>query len=295
MSKEMTPMKRYSTLMSEMKEIVAPYFNELSLNKVDSKYRSFVSHRYWRTQDEPTHTKGVESDFILIFQNKPFALSFALSFNYIDLPKEMQTVVATVKTKNPKSNSDMIVGSAPMSLSVFKQKLLEFNTVYSQKSPGPTSSKDSLLNIVNTFSTIFIDQKFDLKSSVEKSVNQRNDLEKSLKSELQYDNLLSSKEIAEKDLNKTKRLIQKTIDELDETKEVKRLEELLSRAKVELASKKSTIEKTYQLKNKTDVYSKDNRLFSEANQKIEDALVIFDKSLIKPVREQVKEKSKKIF
>lgn len=282
-------MKRYSTLMDEMKKNISPYFNELTLNKVDSKYRSFANRRYW-SGDEPQYTKGVDSDFILILQNKGMGLSFALAFNYIDLPKEMQTVVATVKTKEGNKNLDMIIGSKPMSLDMFKAKLVEFNGLYKDTSPGPTDQKTSVRNIIDSFSKIFIDQKLDLNQETQNAMKKREDLENQLKDELKYETIKSKHVKAQEELNKANHSITKAVNDLFEKKELERLEAVIKNLKVDLAQKKSSIEKSFSLKEKKDSFNQVEQSLAIADDKIKQQLDLFDRSLIKDVREKVKSK-----
>lgn len=286
MSKEITPMRRYSTLVDQMKKNIAPYFNEVGLNKVDPKYKGFRGS-YWR-DDEPSYTKGVDSDFILIFQNKGMAISFALSFNYINLPKEMQTVVATVKTKDTAKNIDLIVGSKPINLDMFKSKVIEFNKLYEINSPGATDQKSSVRNIAEAFSKIFIDQKLDLKQEVENALEKRQKLEKKVKDNLNYEELYNNHKEAKNILEKAKTSIDSDISLLAEKREIDRLESLLKDLRVELAQRKSAIEKKHKLKEKKDAFNKVDVYLIDANEAIKKSLDLFDRSLIKDVRQKVK-------
>lgn len=192
MTKDMTPMKRYSINMQELRSHLKPFFSELTLNKSKPKnyYAGGVS----------SDNAGVESDFILIFSDKTKNVSFALSFTYIDLDVSQQTVQASVKSS--KSNDD-IESSESMTLDEFKVKINSFNKWLVENNVKHSKTTRPPLDIIDKFADVFMDKKLDVKKEVEKKekeiadfiIEKSKDLnvahltEKSMKANHSFDNV----------------------------------------------------------------------------------------------------------
>lgn len=112
MSSEMTPMKRYSGGLSSLKHNLRSITFTTELNKSSPKYNSHNGR-----------SKGVDSDYILIFKDKHSDASFALVFEYMGLTAEQQRVVGSVKM----SDEDPIKNSFNMTLEEFKTSLNALN------------------------------------------------------------------------------------------------------------------------------------------------------------------------
>ena len=106
----MTPMKKLQDHFTRLNEFLLPIASKLELNKTEPKYNR-------NNFDSSVYTKGVESDFIRIYQDtKTDKLSFAFAFNNFN-PDISKTEI-TVSIKNDKKFE-----AVHMNFDAFKDKL----------------------------------------------------------------------------------------------------------------------------------------------------------------------------
>lgn len=145
--KEITPMKRYKTSLDNFRSNLYPLTNEISLNKSEPKSIPWVFSR-----GDKTSTKGVENDFVLIFQDKKNEdLSIAFTFTYIDKSVNEQTVAGSFKYGR---NDGEIKMGTEMSLEEFKSSINAFNKKI------PTIKNLTFEKIVDEFNNQFVKQEF---------------------------------------------------------------------------------------------------------------------------------------
>lgn len=154
--KELTPMKRYKTAIDKLRLQVSDHAHEFTLNKAQSRSIPWVFAR-----SDKYETKGVEADFIMIFEsleNKGF--SFALTFTYMDKAPEEQLVCGSVKFGDEVNQTRY---GEPMTLEKFKEAL---NTLNKKLSFIDNKNYDEIINV---FSEEFLQTTFSLADDIEKS------------------------------------------------------------------------------------------------------------------------------
>lgn len=154
--KVLTPMKRYKAAIDNLRMQVSDYSHEFTLNKAQSRSIPWVFAR-----SDKYETKGVEADFIMIFEsleNKGF--SFALTFTYMDKAPEEQLVCGSVKFGD---EVDQTRYGEPMTLEKFKEAL---NTLNKKLSFIDNKNYDEIINV---FSEEFLQTTFSLADDIEKS------------------------------------------------------------------------------------------------------------------------------
>lgn len=235
MNKEMTPMKRLSSGINEFRLHTKAYFKEVNLNKSAPKYNP----QAW-IQETDSYSKGVVSDFLMMFNANIIDQSFAIAFTYIGLPVEEHKIEVTIK--KGESNKS-IVSSGELSIEEFKAKLNKMNKEFQEKS---YINRDEV-SILEKVSKIFLNKNYDLKSEIKRVTKDMNQLIEEKRKEYDIDNLeinvvtsISNYDSAEKKANKA-------IERSNEKKEVEELEILLAEAKNKLNLKTTEIEIKYQL------------------------------------------------
>jgi len=124
-NKKNTPMKTLSHLLRPIGVGLSNYFNELNLNKAQSKRKPYFTYKHvpWDDRDENYgRTKGVKSDFIRRFDGSN-GLSLAFVFNYIDA--EEITINASIK-KEVKGGEPEFTISTMYSVESIKPLLKEY-------------------------------------------------------------------------------------------------------------------------------------------------------------------------
>jgi Ulp1 family protease len=256
MSKEMTPMKRLSGGLVQLRDLVSPYCKELTLNKAAPAYNPHGGeHGYGG------YSKGVESDFILIFKSKMNNISFALAFNYIDVPVEKQTVAASIK--KGESNDD-IISSTPMSLDAFKEKLNRFN-----KNFRGHEDNASLSDIVNKFSEILLEEKLDLANEIKKADKKLSEIVHDANKKHNVPKLNNSLEMASSDLENAQNLIRLKINEMPESEEIKKLEAQLAALRATVSKREKKLKKDLQLDKLEENQRKARHALSTATSKVD--------------------------
>lgn len=223
---KMTPMKRYSGSMQEMRENLKSHFNEIILHKSEPKYN----------RADYTTTKGVESDFIIIFSEPKQEVSLALTFDYIDLEDKDHRVTASIKKW--KNNNKMEVSQA-MPLPEFKEKLNQFNKSFKEIFKTQTTSKMQLnsASIVNKFSEFFLERKLDWEKELNEKQEKLNQLHQTISAELKIPETRKIKILAIENLNKAQEQVKKEITESEDFKNLL----LIKKQVVDLEMKLSTI------------------------------------------------------
>lgn len=236
MNKDMTPMKRLSSGINEFRLHTKDYFKEVNLNKSAPKYNL----QAW-VQEKDIYSKGVVSDFLMLFNANIIDQSFAIAFTYIGLPVEEHKVEVTIK--KGESNKS-IVSSGELSIEEFKAKLNKMNKEFQEKS---YINRDEV-SILEKVSKIFLNKNYDLKNEIKRVTKDMNHLVEEKRKEYDINNLeikvvntISNYDSAEKKANKA-------IERSNEKKEVEALEILLAEAKKKLNLKTTEIEIKYQLK-----------------------------------------------
>jgi len=200
MSSEMTPMKRYSGGLTTLKHNLRSVTNTTELNKSAPKYSSHNGY-----------SKGVDSDYILIFKDKYSDASFALVFEYIDLTAEQQRVVGSVKM----SDKDPIKNSFNMTLEEFKTSLNALNKDLEAKRGKNMEFTDAL----DLFSRHMLKEVIDLASDL-KTANST--ISRFLTQKMKevddagYEDKITT---AEKSLARAEKAVKKKIEESPLTKE----------------------------------------------------------------------------
>lgn len=232
----MTPMKRLSSGINEFRLHTKDYFKEVNLNKSAPKYNL----QAW-VQEKDIYSKGVVSDFLMLFNANIIDQSFAIAFTYIGLPVEEHKVEVTIK--KGESNKS-IVSSGELSIEEFKAKLNKMNKEFQEKS---YINRDEV-SILEKVSKIFLNKNYDLKNEIKRVTKDMNHLVEEKRKEYDINNLeikvvntISNYDSAEKKANKA-------IERSNEKKEVEALEILLAEAKKKLNLKTTEIEIKYQLK-----------------------------------------------
>jgi len=265
MTTQMTPMKRFSSAINTFRGNVNSYFKEVNLNKSAPKYDPTA----WR-DDKNSYSKGVENDFIMIFNCKGIEPSFAISFTYIGLPPEQHKVEVSIKKgKDNKS----IVTSGEMSLEDFRIKLNEMNKLFNDKAFIKTKSETSILEKV---SEVFLKEKYDLTGEIKKATKDIKKLRESKRVEYKIDELEENVILTTKGFESADKKFKKAITTSEESLEVERLEELLKQAKENLKNKTATLKTKYKIeelskdmnKAKKDLHDKSNQMNNEIDVEI---------------------------
>ena len=224
--KEITPMKRFSAQLDTLKSTIAPYFRSYSLNKSRGHYNP-LSY---------TYSKGVESDFLLIFESLKSDASFAFRFNYIDLDVESQTIETSIKREE-----DDIISVPALPLSEFKERLKLFvKTV--ENTPRLVEK-----NVWDTLCATFDIQPKDINKVVSQAQTTYTENIKERKKSLNIPALEKTALVARNALDSAEDKLNAALIKSDEQKLVAELEAKLKRARALLEGKKKS------LKNELDI------------------------------------------
>lgn len=257
MSNEMTPMKRLSNGINQLRNHVKVFFKEVNLNKSAPKYNPYA----WRDGDS-SYSKGVENDFIMIFSCKGLEPSFAISFTYIDLPVESQRIEVSIKKgKDNKS----IVTSGEMTLEDFRLKLNEINKTFEEKSYLKNRDETTILE---TISEVFLKQTYDLKGEIKQAEKDIKKLREAKRKEYDIENLeISVVETTNAYVGAEKKA-KKAINNSVEKQEVDDLEKQLVEARKKLKEKTTQIETKYQLEKLNEEKHKAKNALIQATEKM---------------------------
>lgn len=257
--KELTPMSRYKTGLTTLRHRMSGYSDELSLNKADSKSIPYPFDKYGKGS-----TKGVESDFIMIFKDQyNKEVSFALVFDYINKSQDQQMVFGSIKFGN---NDGEIKTGAPMNLETFKNTLNAFNKTIE-------NMKDRTFDkIMTAFSSAFMKEEFNLNQELKAATNSVTSfLEKKTK-ELNIEQLetlaTDSKNLHQKaEQNVEKRLKRTSI--YKEREELRKRVEELNKL---IDAKRNDLENEERVNEKKAMAKTADKSLTQAKQKLDDSL-----------------------
>lgn len=159
--KNITPMARYKSCLDLLKTLIGSVYKSVPLNRAKPKYHPFMY--------ASGKSKGVESDFILIFKPrhaKGIYATFGFSFDYIGKAPEDHTIIASIKPQNmnpsrasydrtaseDKERHDLnkqMISSLPIPASVFNEQLKALNKLIAQQ------KEVTEVKILELFSQIF--------------------------------------------------------------------------------------------------------------------------------------------
>lgn len=248
MSSEMTPMKRYSGGLTSLKNNLSSITYATELNKSSPKYNSHTGR-----------TKGVDSDYILIFKDKHSDASFALVFEYMGLTAEDQRVVGSVKM----SNEDAIKNSFNMTLEEFKTSLNALNKDLEVARRKNMDFPEALALFSRHMLKEVIDLASDLKtanSTISKFLTQK-------MKEVEDEGFEEKIVTAEKALARAEKAVKKKIEESPLTKERESLLARLAQVDQELKDeKKRLVEKADIAGKKQAVTDSKNALASKRSE-----------------------------
>lgn len=229
MNTEMTPMKRYSTGITILKNNL----NSITFKKELTKTASKSNH-------EGGMTKGVDSDYILIFKDKYSESSFALVFEYIGLPAEKQRVVGSVKL----SDDGSIKNSFNMTLEEFKTNLNALNKEIDLVKSNRKNSSFDFPQALKLFSQHMIKEVIDLESDLKTATSTVSKFLTKKMKELENEGHEETIKAAENSLDKAQRAINKKITDSPLTEERKQLIERIKAIDKELdETRKNLVER----------------------------------------------------
>lgn len=229
MSTEMTPMKRYSTGLSTLKSNLSSICKMTELNKSASK-RDYTGQT----------TKGVASDYILIFADHHSDSSFALVFEYIDLTAEKQRVVGSVKLEK----DGPIQNSFNMTLEEFKTNLNALNKEMEVARLNRVKADYDFPKVLALFSKHMLKEVIDLESDLKTATSTVSKFLSKKMKELENEGYEDKITAAEKSLEKAQRAVFKKIADSPLTAErkvlldrIKEIDKLLEVQKTNLTVK----------------------------------------------------------
>ncbi len=238
--KVITPMKRFSSNLTELKNILDKDFKVIELNKSSPKYNRYADS--WTKMGEK---RGVDSDYILIFQEKNTKISFAFVFTFLNLLPQDHYVLGSIK---PQGTNISIENSLPMSLNDFNNNLKKFISFLN------TNNQILPAQVLNEFSNIFLEFKIDLDAEVKKIEENVELIKKQIKDETNWQEKVINRDKKEKELKKILRSIDEEINDSEDQKELKKLtlrmkelQKIISNKKDELLSKNKVAKKEKEL------------------------------------------------
>jgi hypothetical protein len=273
--KDLTPMKRYKTILDNFRSHVSLCADIYSLNKAESK-----SIPYPFVRGDKYETKGVENDFVLIFSSKETkGLSFALSFTYIGKEKEQQTVRGSVKFGD---EHDQTRYGQDVSIEQFKLNLSNLN-----------KQLDALKiyeynEIISTFSEVFLNTPFSLAADLDIASEDMNQLVNAKKVELALKDSEQTLKVASKSLQLAQATVLKEIMNSEAYQEREKIMARLEELDNMLTKKKTILEQEQEIKEKKKIEKQASDVFQ--NKKEELKIFVNDELLKYPValRNQIK-------
>lgn len=208
MSTEMTPMKRYNTGISTLKGNLNGICSRTELNKTAPK----------RNYDGDV-SKGVASDYIIIFKDNQSDASFALVFEYMGLPAEKQRIVGSVRM----SDDSPIKNSFNMTLEEFKVNLNALNKDLEAARTNRMKVDFDFPKVLSLFSGHMLKEVIDLESDLKIATSTVSKFLSKKMKELEAEGHVETINSAEKALDKAQRSIVKKIADSPLTAERKTL------------------------------------------------------------------------
>lgn len=257
--KEMTPMKRYKSSIDKLRNQLSSVTREVALNKSESKH---IPWPYSRNGE--TSTKGVESDFILIFQDRANPdLSFAFTFEYIDKTPEQQTVSGSIKYGD--KDGELKMGS-PMNMEEFRTSLSSFNKNLEEIR---LKGKMEFNLVIEKFSETFLKAEFKLSNELKNASKSVATFLKNKASELNLNSLEKMVEVTQSAREEAEINIGKKIKLSPAYKEREKLIERLKQLDKMLDTSKILFEKEESLGEKKRLELEAKRNLDNANKKLD--------------------------
>jgi len=255
--KPITPMSRYKTGLDNFRYHVRSVADQVNLNKADAK-----SIPYIYQQDNKSSTKGVQSDFIMIFCDKNNkSLSFAFAFDYIGKTLESQTVEASIKYGDKENE---IKYGIPMKMEEFKTTLNALNK---------TLNAEKILDfdkVLSHFSKSFMEQEFSLKETLKNASKDVKQFLREKTKEYKIDELENmvqqARSIREKAMDNIKKAITTSDAYLEREKlfaRIEKLNKILDNKEVMLNNQENLAEKKKAERDAESLLRKQNNKFEK--------------------------------
>lgn len=269
MSTEMTPMKRYSTGLTNLKMHMNRVAKKTELNKTASK-----------SNHDGGYSKGVESDFILIFKDNYSDTSFALVFEYMDLPADKQRVVGSIKTSD-----DAIKTSYNMTLEDFKSNL---NGLNKDLNIAQTKGGYDFPEALSLFSKHMLKEVIDFKNDLKQATSTVSKFLTSKLKELEnagYEEVIAN---AEKALDKAQRSVAKKIADSPLTIERKALVERIRELDRLMDEERKTLTEKADITGKKQAVTDSHKALADKRDEINKEVDVKLESFPVTVRNRVK-------
>ena len=253
--KKITPMKKLAPILDDIKLQLQNSFDIITLNKSKPKYNPI----------EFQYSKGVESDFIIIFSYKPLKklkdnLSFAFSFDYQERDENNEVIQVTIKYGKEKKD---IFSSPELDFLTFKNQLKILN-----KELKTMNDTNVHMVVIEKIKTIFnIHTETHDKQLMDFWKNLQNELSLKRK-ELGLEELEKNLDISKNEYLSCLKKIAQEIEQSEEQKKVKELEKELLIAQKNLELFKQKIEKKYNKENILLDGKQRDRLLKDAKNKL---------------------------
>jgi len=279
--KALTPMKRYKTAIDNLRSQVSGHTHELTLNKAASKSIPWAFSRGDRYE-----TKGVESDFIMIFESlETKGLSFALTFTYMDKEPEDQLVRGSVKFGD--SDTQVTYGEE-MNLETFKTSLNALN-----KQLNESDFHKNYDEIIDAFSVSFLKKPFSIAAAVELADQEINLFTSQKRAALDLDAAEETYQKAELVSQQAKQAVNKALEATDAYQEREKLLARLARLDKIITNKKVLLEKDEDVKVKDQAVKNAEKIVKTKKQKLAEQVDTELKKYPKAIRNRIINKEKK--
>lgn len=253
-----TPMKRLSTTLKSIKELVDSEFKHFSLNKAESRSIPWP----FQTQNK-YETKGVVNDFALIFyheKNKLDNPTFSFIFNYVDKNKPA-TFMAQLKQKQ---SNDTIISSPVMDYETFRSGLNLFIKNLTTIQKGKNFNKIIIQEFVDVFLGETSDSETLFALGQFKAVFENHELSKVV------EDLTQQSEKAENDFISSENKAIQEIANIPECKEIKELRARLKVLEMTVTKQTNEIRQKHQLTEKRSKYVKIENSKKDAETKLDE-------------------------
>lgn len=279
--KTLTPMKRYKTAIDNLRSQVSGYTHELTLNKAESKSIPWAFSRGDRYS-----TKGVECDFIMIFESlETKGLSFALTFTYMDKEQEDQLVRGSVKFGD---DDHQVTYGEEMNLEKFKLSLNKLN-----KQLNELEFHKNFDEIIDAFSVEFLKKPFSIAAAVETAEQEINLFTNKKRAELELDVAEQTYQEAERISQQAKEAVNKALEATDAYQEREKLLARIARLDKIITNKKVLLEKDEDVKIKDQAVKSAEKVVKTKKQTLEKQLDTELNKYPKAIRNRIIDKEKK--
>lgn len=249
--KKITPMKKLSPIMDEIKSQLQSQFDIITLNKTRAKYNP-INYQY---------SKGVDSNFIIIFRFKALHklkenLSFAFSFDYKNREENKEIIQVSIKYGQENNN---IYSSSEMDFTTFKDVLKKFNKELN-------NMEKIHMNVIDKVKEVFHIEPHTKQKEIQDFLNNLQNELKEKKKELQLENLEKELQESQKEYVNCFSIVEKEIQESEEQKNIIRLEKELMIAQKNLEILKEKIAKKYNIKEIKEGFKRKDKKVQEVKK-----------------------------